>query len=112
MQSSPARRRLSRRSPDETAAEEDAIPDINVTITNSVGLHARPATLFVQAASRYKDTRVEIVKDGAVRDAKSILGVLTLGVTQNTTIVVRAEGPHADEVLTSLKELVGNDFNA
>jgi phosphocarrier protein HPr len=65
----------------------------------------------VQAASRYKDTRVEIVKDGAARDAKSILGVLTLGVTQNTTIVVRAEGPHADEVLTSLKELVGNDFN-
>jgi phosphotransferase system HPr (HPr) family protein len=55
---------------------------------------------------------VEIVKDGAVRDAKSILGVLTLGVTKNTTILVRAEGPHADEVLTSLKELVGNDFNA
>ena len=87
------------------------MPDINVTITNPVGLHARPATLFVQAASRYKDTRVEIVKDGIVRDAKSILGVLTLGVTQNTTIKVRADGPHADDVLAALRELVRHDFN-
>ncbi|MGH7761498.1 MAG: HPr family phosphocarrier protein [Candidatus Dormibacteraceae bacterium] len=47
-----------------------SIPDINVSITNPVGLHARPATLLVQAASRYRDTLVEIVKDGAVRVAR------------------------------------------
>jgi len=67
--------------------------------------------LFVQTASRYKDTRVELVKNGTVRDAKSILGVLTLGVTQGTTIVVRTDGPHAAEVLTALQELAAHDFS-
>ena len=76
-----------------------------------MGLHARPATLFVQTASRYKDTGVELVKNGTVRDGKSILGVLTLGVTQGTTIVVRAVGPHAAEVLTGLQELAAHDFS-
>ena len=55
-------------------------------------MHARPAALFVQTAARFKDTKVEVVKDGTVRDAKSILGVLTLGVSQGTTIMVRADG--------------------
>lgn len=91
--------------------KEDSIPEITLTITNPVGLHARPAALFVQTASRYQDTRVEVVKNGTVRDAKSILGVLTLGVTQGTPIVVRAEGPHAEELLTALRELVVHDFN-
>lgn len=75
-----------------------------------MGLHARPAALFVQTANRYKDTRVELVKNGTVRDAKSILGVLTLGVTQGTTIVVRADGPHAADALTALQELAAHDF--
>lgn len=91
--------------------KEDPIPEITLTITNPVGLHARPAALFVQTANRYKDTRVEVVKNGTVRDAKSILGVLTLGVTQGTKIVIRADGPHADETLTALGKLVAHDFN-
>ena len=65
----------------------------------------------MQQANRYKDSRVELVKNGTVRDAKSILGVLTLGVTQGTTIVVRADGPHAMEVLTALQELAAHDFS-
>ena len=85
--------------------------EIALTITNPVGLHARPAALFVQTASRYKDTRVEVSKNGEVRDAKSILGVLTLAVTQGTTIRVRADGPHATDVLASLQELVARDFS-
>src|SRR2546423_13590626 len=83
----------------QTTAEREAINVITerqLTITNKVGLHARPAALFVQTAARFKDTRVEVVKDGMVRDAKSILSVLTLGVGQGTTITVRAEGPQAD----------------
>ena len=68
-----------------------------LTITNKVGLHARPAALFVQTAARFRDTRVEVLKDGLIRDAKSILSVLTLGVSQGTTITVRADGPQADE---------------
>jgi phosphocarrier protein HPr len=82
-----------------------------LTITNKVGLHARPAALFVQTAARFKDTRVEVLKDGVPRDAKSILSVLSLGVTQGTTIVVRAEGPHADDAIAALSDLVDRDFN-
>src|SRR5437764_479637 len=66
--------------------------------------------LFVQTAARFKDTRIEIVKDGTVRDAKSMLGVLTLGVSQGTTIMVRADGPHADEAIAALSDLVDRDF--
>ena len=82
-----------------------------LTIMNKVGLHARPAALFVQTAARFKDTRVEVLKDGVARDAKSILNVLTLGVTQGMTIVVRAEGPHEDDAIAALTDLVDRDFN-
>jgi phosphocarrier protein HPr len=82
-----------------------------LTITNKVGLHARPAALFVQTAARFKDTRIDVVKDGTVRNAKSILNVLGLGVSQGTTIVVRAEGPEAEAALAALSDLVARDFN-
>lgn len=81
-----------------------------LTIMNAVGLHARPAALFVQTAARFKDTRVDVVKDGMVRDAKSILSVLTLGVGHGTTILVRAEGPQADAAIAALTDLVDRDF--
>ena len=81
-----------------------------LTIMNKVGLHARPAALFVQTAARFRDTRVEVVKNGTVRDAKSILSVLTLGVSQGTTITVRAEGPQAEAAVAALADLVDRDF--
>jgi phosphocarrier protein HPr len=101
------------RSGPQTTAEREAIDVITerqLTITNKIGLHARPAALFVQTAARFKDTRVEVVKDGMIRDAKSILNVLTLGVSQGTTITVRADGPQADEAVAALTELVDRDF--
>jgi phosphocarrier protein HPr len=88
----------------------EATSERPLTITNKVGLHARPAALFVQTAARFKDTKVEVIKDGTVRDAKSMLGVLTLGVSQGTTITVRADGPHADEAIAALTDLVDRDF--
>ena len=87
------------------------MPELALTIKNEVGLHARPAALFVQTAARFRDTKIEVVKEGQVRDAKSILGVLTLKVSKGTTIVVRAEGEHADEALAALHDLVSHDFN-
>jgi len=92
--------------------EGGTITERPLTITNKVGLHARPAALFVQTAARFKDTKIEIVKDGTVRDAKSMLGVLTLGVSQGTTIMVRADGPHAEEAIAALSDLVDRDFTA
>jgi phosphocarrier protein len=88
----------------------EATTERPLTITNKVGLHARPAALFVQTAARFKDTKIEVIKGGIVRDAKSMLGVLTLGVSQGTTITVRAEGPHADEAIAALSDLVDRDF--
>ncbi len=78
---------------------------------NKVGLHARPAALFVQTAARFKDTRIEVLKDGVARDAKSILSVLTLGVGQGATIIVRADGPQAEAAIAALSDLVDRDFN-
>jgi phosphotransferase system HPr (HPr) family protein len=96
-----------------TTPEREAINVITerrLTIMNKVGLHARPAALFVQTAARFKDTRVEVVKDGMAKDAKSILNVLTLGVSQGTTITVRADGPQADAAVAALSDLVDRDF--
>src|SRR2546430_9865609 len=90
----------------------EAITERPLTITNKVGLHARPAALFVQTAARFKDTKIQVDKDGTVRDAKSILRVLTLGVSQGTTIMVRAEGPQAAEAIAALSDLVDRDFGA
>ncbi|MFM2106742.1 MAG: hypothetical protein RL338_1774 [Chloroflexota bacterium] len=77
-----------------------------VTVRNRSGLHARPATTFVNAAKAYADTKVWVVKDGTARDAKSILQVLTLGVTAGTVVTLRAEGPAAEEAVTELVALV------
>jgi phosphocarrier protein HPr len=88
----------------------DRVPEVSVVITNEVGLHARPAALFVQTANRFRQTRIEVVKDGVVRDAKSILGVLTLSVKQGSRISIRAEGPEAGEALSALSDLVNRDF--
>lgn len=86
------------------------ITERELTIRNKVGLHARPAALFVQTAARFKDTTIEVVKGGTVRNAKSILNVLALGVSQGTTITLRADGPEAEAALTALTELVDSDF--
>lgn len=77
-----------------------------VVVRNPSGLHARPAALFVQTAKRFVDTKIEITKDGTTRDAKSILGVLTLAVSRGATVTLRAEGPDAEAALTSLVEAI------
>lgn len=90
--------------------QQRLVAEVSVVITNEVGLHARPAALFVQTANRFKQTRIEVVKDGVTRDAKSMLGVLTLAVKQGTRIAIRAEGSEADEALRALSDLVNRDF--
>jgi phosphocarrier protein HPr len=97
--------------PDGWREEAREIAERRLTIMNKVGLHARPAALFVQTAARFKDTRVEVVKNGSARDAKSILSVLTLGVGQGTEITVRAEGPQAEAAVAALADLVERDFD-
>lgn len=85
------------------------MPEIKLEITNEVGLHARPAALFVQTANKFKSTIT--VKNGDVTaNAKSILRVLTLGAGNGAVITVIAEGEDAEQALKALQELLANNF--
>jgi phosphocarrier protein HPr len=83
-----------------------------VVVASSVGLHARPATLFTQAAAA-TGVGVTIAKgsDEPV-NAASILAVLGLGVSHGETVVLRADGDGADLALDSLVELLSQDLDA
>ena len=81
----------------------------NVTIQNNVGLHARPATFFIQKANEYKSS-VWIEKDEKRVNAKSLLGVLSLGVTKGTNITIIADGVDEEKAVGELVSLISSDF--
>ena len=85
------------------------MPEVRLVIRNKVGLHARPAVLFVQAAQSFQ-SEVRVIKDGKEGNAKSFKSVLALAVNQNDEVVVRAEGADADAALTALAKLVEDNF--
>jgi len=85
------------------------VPEITLTVTHEVGLHARPAAVFVKKAGQF-EADVRVTHDEKEVNAKSILQVLTLGVEQDNEIIVRAEGADAEEALQALKTLVERDF--
>ena len=80
-----------------------------VTINNEVGLHARPATFFIQKANEFK-SGVWVEKDERRVNAKSLLGVLSLGITKGTTITLLADGSDEKEAVAALSELVSGNF--
>lgn len=80
-----------------------------VTLLNKTGLHARPAALFVQEASKYKSD-IKVEKDGKQVNAKSIMGILSLGVSQGTKIKITANGEDEKEALEGLAKLVESKF--
>ncbi len=81
----------------------------DVTITNNIGLHARPATFFIQKANSYKSL-IWIEKEDRKVSAKSLLGVLSLGIAQGMTITVIADGQDENEAVNGLVELVDTKF--
>jgi phosphocarrier protein len=88
------------------------MPTRTVTIASSVGLHARPAALFVEAATN-SGLDVEISRPGEDPvDATSILGVMALGAKHGEEVVLSAEGDGADATLDSLVELLSRDLDA
>ncbi|MGH8775407.1 MAG: HPr family phosphocarrier protein [Jiangellaceae bacterium] len=83
-----------------------------VVVASKVGLHARPAALFVRAAAE-QSTSVRIRRgDGAPVDAASILAIMTLGVEHGDEVVLEAEGDGADESLDTLVALLQRDLDA
>ncbi len=81
-----------------------------VVITNKVGLHARPATLFVQEAAHFH-AQIQVQCGEKSANAKSILGVLKLGASLGATLHLRAEGEDAAEAMQALVSLVERKFD-
>ena len=80
-----------------------------IVVRNQVGLHARPATFFIQKANEFKST-VWIEKDERKVNAKSLLGVLSLGITKGTTVTITADGADEKETVDKLANLVQSNF--
>lgn len=90
------------------------MPERKAIVASASGLHARPAALFAQAAADL-DIEVTIALDGTpeseAMDASSVLSLMTLGAGNGDTVVLRAEGPGADDALDMLAVLVEADLD-
>ncbi len=82
----------------------------DIPIVNRLGLHARPAAMFVRIASRYR-SEVWVAKEGEEVNGKSIMGLMMLAAGQGSKLHIRCEGPDADKALAELEELINAKFN-
>ena len=80
-----------------------------VTVQNHVGLHARPATFFIQKANEFKAS-IWVERDDRRVNAKSLLGVLSLGIVGGTDIRILAGGPDEENAVEELVKLVNSGF--
>ena len=83
---------------------------IELTIINKLGLHARAAALLRETAQKFK-SGIFIIKNNTEVNAKSLLGLIAMGLSRGTVIKVSASGPDAEEAIEALKRLVENKFN-
>ena len=81
--------------------------EVKTTVVNPNGIHARPASLFIQEAKKFQSKiTVENLGTGKAKDAKSILGVMSLGMTKGTGIRIVAEGPDEEAAILAMQQLV------
>lgn len=80
-----------------------------VLVSNQVGLHARPATFFIQKANEFKSS-IWVEKDERKVNAKSLLGVLSLGITRGVNINIIADGADEEQAVMALVELIFSNF--
>ena len=80
-----------------------------IVVQNQVGLHARPATFFIQKANEFTSS-IWISREDRKVNAKSLLGVLSLGVTRGTSITLTAEGADEEVAVNELADLVQSNF--
>ena len=86
-----------------------SMPSKELTISNKLGIHARPAAQFVKMASQFK-AEIRVEKDGEEVDGKSIMGLMMLAAGHGSVLNVAAEGTDAEDALTALADLVGRNF--
>lgn len=80
----------------------------NFTVTSESGIHARPATALVNKAGQYSSD-VTLDYNGKSVNLKSIMGVMSLGIQQNSEIIIKAEGSDADDAIAGLTEVMENE---
>ena len=80
-----------------------------VKISNAIGLHARPATFFIQKANSYTSS-IWIEKDDRKVNAKSLLGVLSMGIAKGMTVTLIADGKDEDGAIDGLIDLIQTGF--
>ena len=81
----------------------------DVVVQNQVGLHARPATFFIQKANEFKSS-IWVEKEERRVNAKSLLGILSLGIVGGTTIRIITDGPDEEAAVKGLVDLVDSGF--
>jgi phosphocarrier protein len=79
-------------------------------VSNKLGIHARPAAMFVKVASRFK-CNVFVEKDGETVNGKSIMGLMMLAAGPGAKLKVHADGSDAEDALKDLEELLEKKFN-
>ena len=82
----------------------------NVTIQNAVGLHARPATFFIQKANSFKSS-IWVEYNERKVNAKSLLGVLSLGIAKGMSVTLSADGQDEELALQGLQALINSGFS-
>jgi phosphocarrier protein len=90
-------------------ADRDKI-EKEVTIVNPLGMHARPAAMFVRIASRFR-CEIWVEKDGEQINGKSIMGLMMLAAGQGSKLLIRCEGPDAGKAMEELEALIAAKFN-
>jgi phosphocarrier protein HPr len=81
-----------------------------VTVSNKLGIHARPAAMFVKTANRF-DSKILVEKDGEVVNGKSIMGLMMLAAGPGSRLTINAEGGDAAKAVNEIESLVNSKFN-
>lgn len=81
-----------------------------IVVQNQVGLHARPATFFIQKSNEFKSS-IWVEKDERRVNAKSLLGVLSLGITKGMEITIITDGSDEKEAIEALEKLIESNFS-
>lgn len=80
-----------------------------IILNNKLGLHARPAAMFVQIANKFK-SEIYLTKDNQTVNGKSVLGILTLAAEHGSILNLQINGPDAPEMLKHIESLFENNF--
>jgi phosphocarrier protein HPr len=93
-----------------SAAARSQKAEKDIAVINRLGLHARPAAMFVRIASRYR-AEIWVSKEGEEVNGKSIMGLMMLAAGQGSKLHIRCEGPDAEKALEELEELINARFH-